>query len=116
MEQATLIKIARLRSMAARQGKAFDVVRFVADRQFAQATLQSVLDTDDENLMVLGLELMDALKMVSLDTRPNGTPPTTVRTGTPVQSPTAAPAGPSAGMAGTAADSPQPQKYVGRLR
>ena len=98
MEQSTLIKIARLRTMAARHGKAFDVVRFAGDRQFAQATLQSVLDTDDENLMVLGLELMNALKMVTVDSRP-------VAAAVPVPRP--APVPPAPAEAG---------KYIGRLR
>jgi hypothetical protein len=31
MEQATLIKIARLRTLSARHGKPFDVVRFATD-------------------------------------------------------------------------------------
>ena len=97
VEQSTLIKIARLRTLAARHGKAFDVVRFAGDRQFAQATLQSVLDTDDENLMVLGLELMDALKMVNLEARPEVPPPAPAR-------PAAAPAPDLSG------------RYIGRLR
>lgn len=97
MEQSTLIKIARLRTLAARQGKAFDVVRFAGDRQFAQATLQSVLDTDDEELVVLGLELMDALKMVTLN-----------------QAPAAMPVAPQ--QAAQAAQSTKASRYVGRLR
>ncbi|MFO1327691.1 MAG: hypothetical protein U1F56_10070 [Rubrivivax sp.] len=98
MEQSTLIKIARLRTMAARHGKAFDVVRFAGDRQFAQATLQSVLDTDDENLMVLGLELMDALKMVTLSQSPP------------------APAAPARPVAEVAPTPSTAAKYIGRLR
>ena len=100
MEQSTLIKIARLRTLAARHGKAFDVVRFAGDRQFAQSTLQSVLDTDDENLMVLGLELMDALKMVTLDAKPAPAP--APRPQPPAAAPAPAPAAEN--------------KYIGRLR
>lgn len=70
MEQSTLLKIARLRTLSARNGKAFDVVRFATDRQFARDTLTHVLDTDDEQVLMLGLELMDALKMVTLDAPP----------------------------------------------
>lgn len=70
MEQSTLLKIARLRTLSARNGKAFDVVRFATDRQFARDTLTTVLDTDDEQVLMLGLELMDALKMVTLDASP----------------------------------------------
>ncbi len=67
MEQSTLIKIARLRTLAARKGRAFDVARFAQDRGFAQATLQALMDTDDEDLLLLGLELMQALGMVGAD-------------------------------------------------
>lgn len=102
-EPSTLIKIAKLRTQAARHGKAFDVVRFVGDRAFAQATLKSVLDTEDEALMLLGLELMDALKMVTLS---NGAAPAAVAA---KPSASATPATPAAAPA--AAD-----RYVGRLR
>lgn len=67
MEHSTLLKIARLRRMAARQGKAFDVARFATDPQFARDTLTRVLDTDDAQILMLGLALMDALKMVVPD-------------------------------------------------
>jgi hypothetical protein len=99
MEQQTLLKIARLRTHAARSGRAFDVVRFAQDRAFAKATLQQLMDSDDETLIVLGLELMQALGMVKLDA-------------------TAEPAAPAA----AAAAPPAPPKddrsdrYIGRLR
>jgi DNA-binding phage protein len=64
MDQGTLVKVARLRTMAARQGRAFDVVRFAQDHKFAEQTLHSVLDTDNEALLLLGLEVMQALGMV----------------------------------------------------
>jgi hypothetical protein len=67
MEQATLIKIARLRTLSARHGKPFDVVRFATDAVFARDTLQQVLDTDQEDLLVLGLDVMNALGMVKVD-------------------------------------------------
>lgn len=103
MEPSTLIKIAKLRTQAARHGKAFDVVRFVGDRAFAQATLKSVLDTEDEALMLLGLELMDALKMVTLS---NGAAPVAV-----AAKPSASATPATAAAAPAAAD-----RYVGRLR
>ena len=56
MEQQTLLKIARLRTHAARSGRAFDVVRFAQDPAFAKATLQQLMDSDDEALIVLGLD------------------------------------------------------------
>lgn len=65
MDQNTLMKIARLRSLAARHGKAFDVVKFAADRQFAQQTLTTLMDTGDSELLMAGLELMNALGMMS---------------------------------------------------
>ena len=64
MDQASLQKIARLRTLAARQGKSFDVVRFATDRDFALRTLSSVMDTTDEELLMAGLELMNSLKMI----------------------------------------------------
>ncbi len=50
MDQSTLIKIARLRTLAARKGKPFDVMRFVSDKQFAHQVLTDVMDTDDEDV------------------------------------------------------------------
>lgn len=98
MEQSTLLKIARLRTLSARNGKAFDVVRFATDQQFARDTLTTVLDTDDEQVLMLGLELMDALKMVTLDAPP-----------VPVPAPAAPGPAPSPADATTT-------RYIGRLR
>jgi hypothetical protein len=95
MEQHTLLKIARLRTHAARSGRAFDVVRFAQDRAFAESTLRHLLDSDDEALVVQGLELMQALGMVKLDPPP--APP--------------APEPPAPPATDTRAD-----RYVGRLR
>jgi hypothetical protein len=97
MEQQTLLKIARLRTHAARSGRAFDVVRLAQDRAFARSTLQQLLGCDDEALNLLGMEVMQALGMVKLD----------------------APAAPEAPAA--AAPAPQSRddradRYVGRLR
>lgn len=96
MDQATLLKIARLRTTAARHGKAFDVVRFASDRAFARETLSQVMDTDDEQLLLAGLELMDALKMVHADeAAPPPAPPPRVAAPPPA---------------------PADSRYVGRLR
>ena len=65
MEQSTLLKIARLRTLAARHGKGFDVVQFAADRAFARQTLSTLMDTADPDLLVAGLELMNALGMTA---------------------------------------------------
>lgn len=65
MEQSTLLKIARLRTLAARHGQGFDVVRFAADRVFARQTLSTLMDTADPDLLVAGLELMNALGMTA---------------------------------------------------
>ena len=94
MDQGTLVKVARLRTMAARQGRAFDVVRFAQDRAFAEQTLHSVLDTDNEALLVLGLEVMQALGMVRVAAAP----------AKPVPEKASAPA------------AARDQRYVGRLR
>lgn len=100
MDQSTLIKIARLRTLSARKGKAFDVVRFAGDRAFAQETLARVMDTDDEDILLLGLELMQSLGMVQLDAPP---PPRPVAVAPVVKPVPKAPAEPE-------------QRYVGRLR
>jgi hypothetical protein len=103
MDQSTLIKIARLRTLAARQGKAFDVVRFVGDSQFANQVLTQVMDTDDEDLIVLGLQLMQAL---GLGTAAPAPAPAAVVPPPPARSPTAvAPEMPA-----------KADRYIGRLR
>ncbi|MCA3241178.1 MAG: hypothetical protein ING89_07785 [Rubrivivax sp.] len=96
MEQQTLLKIARLRTHAARSGRAFDVVRFAQDPAFAKATLQQLMDSDDEALIVLGLELMQALGMVRLD-------------------PPAAPPAPAAESQAPQKKEDRSDRYIGRL-
>ncbi|WP_119156904.1 hypothetical protein [Caldimonas tepidiphila] len=95
MDQASLQKIARLRTLAARQGKNFDVVRFATDREFALQTLTAVMDTTDEELLMAGLELMNSLRMIP-EPQP-AAPPAAAK-------PAGAPSEPSGG------------RYVGRLR
>jgi hypothetical protein len=95
MEQNTLLKIARLRTLAARKGHPFDVARFAQDRAFAESTLQQLMNADDEELVLLGLEVMQALGMVRVDH--------------------AAPVPPPAPARKKAAPEPD-QRYVGRLR
>jgi hypothetical protein len=96
LDQTTLIKIARLRTLSARQGKPFDVVRFVADSSFAQQVLAEVMDTTDEDVLLLGLDLMQSLGLVKV-----GTPP---------------PPPPSAAAAPAPAAAELDKRYVGRLR
>jgi hypothetical protein len=96
MEQATLLQIARLRTLAARKGKPFDVARFATDRAFAHATLHALLTTEDEELLVAGLSMLDALGMTAGLTGSEPAPPLTP----------APPAPPAVA----------PGKYVGRLR
>lgn len=103
MEQATLIKIARLRTLSARHGKPFDVVRFATDANFARDTLQQVLDTDQEDLLVLGLDVMNALGMVKVDAAVQPRP--VAVTAPAVALPRVVPK-----------PAPQAQQYVGRLR
>ena len=102
MEQATLIKIARLRTLSARHGKPFDVVRFATDAGFARDTLQQVLDTDQEDLLVLGLDVMNALGMVKVDAT--------------VQPRPAAPPAPAVATPRLVPKPAPQQQYVGRLR
>ena len=102
MDQSTLIKIARLRTLAARQGKAFDVVRFVGDSQFANQVLTQVMDTDDEDIIVLGLQLMQALGL--------GAPAPALVTAAPPQPGREGPQGPTEPPLAKA------DRYIGRLR
>ena len=106
MEQATLLKIAQFRTLAARKGKVFDVVRFASDRQFASQTLTQVLADADEELMLAGLALMDLLGMTAQASRPAAS----ARPAAP-----AAPAG-AAPSPAPAPAAPSPPRYVGRLR
>lgn len=66
MNQETLILVAKLRRLAARQGKAFDVAQFVSDMAFAKKILSDVLDSDDDELLLTGLNLMKALGMTTI--------------------------------------------------
>lgn len=102
MEQSTLLKIARLRTLAARKGRAFDVARFATDRAFAEATLHTLMDTDDEDLLVLGLEVMQSLGFVKADQAPP-----------PAAAPVPAPAPKSQPKEGKDEIA---SRYVGRLR
>lgn len=103
MDQSTLLKIARLRTLAARKGRAFDVARFAGDRAFAEATLHTLVDTDDEDLLVLGLEVMQALGFVKADQAP---PPA-------AEAPAA---GPKPKPAAQDTKDQVASRYVGRLR
>lgn len=101
MDQATLQKIARLRTLSARQGKSFDVVQFATDHEFAKKTLIQVMDTSDEELLLVGLEVMNALQMIPAAK--------------------SAPAVPAAAKTASVSDekptnSTIEQRYVGRLR
>jgi hypothetical protein len=61
MKQETLIMVAKLRRLAVKQGKSFDVARFVTDLGFAKTVLDDVLDSDDEEVLLTGLTLMREL-------------------------------------------------------
>ena len=101
MDQGTLLKIARLRTMAAKHGKGFDVVRFAGDRAFARQTLSLVMDTEDEQLLMAGLELMNALKMTAAGDEPA---PPAPKAAAPAPEPPAEP------------KKPADTRYIGRLR
>lgn len=58
MDQQTLQKLARLRILAAKEGKAFDLVKFVSDRVYAKDTLTAVLASEQEETLLLGMDVM----------------------------------------------------------
>lgn len=64
MQNRTLVKIAQFRTLAARKGKTFDVVRFASDRDFALSTLTQMLNDCDEELLLAGIEVMDAMGLM----------------------------------------------------
>lgn len=100
MKQETLILVAKLRRLAAKQGKSFDVARFVTDLGFAKTVLDDVLDSDDEEVLLTGLSLMKELGFTTvIPVAPAVIIPVT-------QSASAAPVSPKT----------QGNTYIGRLR
>ncbi|MFZ5756657.1 MAG: hypothetical protein ACOY3X_07115 [Pseudomonadota bacterium] len=91
MDQQTLQKLSRLRILAGKEGKEMDLVRFVSDRDYAREALTRILSSDKEDVVLLGMEVMDIMGLI------------------PAQ-PAAAPA------AGPKAEEPAPDKYVRSLR
>lgn len=100
MDQAMLQKIARLRRLAGQQGKPFDVMRFANEPGYARATLTALLDTEDEETLVVGMALMGAM-FPAAPAAPPATAP----------APVAKPAPPADGKPAGGS-----QRYVGRLR
>ncbi len=110
MDNKQLVRLARLRSLAARGGHAFDLMRFVEDRSYAHQTLAELMTLDHEDLVVLALEVLNDLKQAD--------------------EPAAAPVAPAAAAAAAVAPGPAPapgpavsahraaheSRYVGRLR
>ncbi|MBT9551605.1 MAG: hypothetical protein IV088_12190 [Hydrogenophaga sp.] len=99
MNPATLQLIARFRKLAGRQGKPFDVMRFVADAAYARGCLALALDTDDEELLLAGLQLQESMGLNA----PAAAPP-----------PAASASPPPNGKAEPPAS--QRNHYIGRLR
>lgn len=97
MDQAMLQKIARLRRLAGQQGKPFDVMRFANEPGYAQVTLTALLDTEDEETLVVGMALMGAMFPAA--------------PAAPAPAPAAKPAAPADGKPAGGS-----QRYVGRLR
>jgi len=62
MDQKDLVKLARLRTMAARAHHPFDLMRFVEDRTHALRTLNRLMQLDDEALLVQCLEVLPIVK------------------------------------------------------
>ncbi|MCB4366278.1 hypothetical protein KIH07_21290 [Hydrogenophaga taeniospiralis] len=71
MNPATLQLLAKFRKLSGRQGKPFDVMQFVTDAAYARQCLALTLDTEDEELLLVGLQLQQAM---GLNT-PTATPP-----------------------------------------
>jgi hypothetical protein len=102
MDNKHLIRLARLRNLAARAGRPFDLMRFVEDRGFAHDTLAALMQHENEDLVVLSLEVLAQMKA---DEAP---PPAPMPEPTPVRPPA-----PSAADERRAA---LESRYIGRLR
>lgn len=64
MDQQTLQKLSRLRILASKEGKAMDLVKFVSDRAYAMEALTLVLTSEKEDVVLLGMEVMDLLGLI----------------------------------------------------
>ena len=94
MDNKKLMRLARLRSLASKAELPFDLMRFTDDRQYASDCLRKLMDSANEELLLLCLE-------VKADLLPAPAP---VVAAAPAPVPTAAKA------------SVGDQRYVGRLR
>ncbi len=73
MDLVTMQNLAKLRRLAAGEGKPFDLVRFTTDLAYTEATLTHILDSDNLELLTVGLQVMQAVKpprILSGDTAP----------------------------------------------
>jgi hypothetical protein len=93
MDNKKLLRLARLRSVAAKANLPFDLMRFTDDRDYAAECLRKLMDSSNEELLVLCLE-------VKSDMFP----------------PAAAPAPASLPAPKATERSAVDQRYVGRLR
>ncbi|HEU4459882.1 MAG TPA: hypothetical protein VFR90_12225 [Methylibium sp.] len=75
MDQTTLVRMLRLRTLAARKGAPFDVERFAADRGHAKATLKTLLQIDDDELQAACRQMMETLRLTT-PSRRGGAPST----------------------------------------
>jgi len=94
MDNKKLLRLARLRSVAAKANLPFDLMRFTEDRDYAAECLHKLMDSSNEELLLLCLEVKSDLFPA----------PAAAPVPAPLQLPKPAERG--------AAD----QRYVGRLR
>ncbi|MGS5086159.1 hypothetical protein ACVC7V_06585 [Hydrogenophaga sp. A37] len=97
MNPATLQLLAKFRKLSGRQGKPFDVMRFVEDAAYARECLALALDTEEEELLLVGLQLQKAM---GLNTPATAPPPAATASPPPPAEPPATPR----------------NTYIGRLR
>ncbi|OOG82534.1 hypothetical protein B0E41_14855, partial [Hydrogenophaga sp. A37] len=62
--------LAKFRKLSGRQGKPFDVMRFVEDAAYARECLALALDTEEEELLLVGLQLQKAMGLNTPATAP----------------------------------------------
>lgn len=103
MNNETLKLIARLKIGAARLGHTVDVVRFVADPDYAKSSLLRYADEADEEGVVLALQLIERLGLAGAAAATSAPAPVAEPR---VREPSTRAAAPP----------PPPDRYVGRLR
>lgn len=64
LDAATLALLAKLKVLAKKTGSNIDLVRMSADRAYAELTLKELSDSEDPELVLIVLQLMNQFGMI----------------------------------------------------